>query len=215
MPHYNKGQLYEVKIRDLLYKRGILPDELHGNDAGFMHRGKPYYTEIKVKKAPDFGQKGMIWSKELGWQWRENDIVSEMFDSIGARNRIDPNFEPRRYSITQEKITIADKRYDQEQIKMSGLQLDDINFLYEFYARKNCYYIQIEELGFYHLKTDIANLGVPQFSPKLTLRLRAKTHHSKPIYRYSFFVVINSNLNKFPKSDYDLEEKVGQFPQLI
>jgi len=44
--------------------------------------------------------------------------------------------------------------------------------------------------------------------------LRAKTHHSIPIYQYSFFAVIQ--IGKKPnQSSFDLEEKVGIFPPII
>lgn len=214
MPNYNKGQLYEMKIQEILRQRNILPENLHGNDAGFFHKGVEYFLEVKNKDAPDFGQKGLKWSQEKGWEWRENDTISELLDILGVIDLIDPEFIPRRHSIPQDQIKLEDKRYDQQQIKKSGVELEDIHYLYEYYARKNCYYIQVEGKGFYYLLNDIANLNVPQFSPRLTLRLRAKTHHSEPVYAYSFFAVINSNTRKIPESIYDIEKLVGGFPPL-
>jgi hypothetical protein len=214
MTKYNKGQLYEKEIRKLLRQQNLLPENLHGNDAGFIHKGVEYFLEVKNKDAPDFGQKGLIWSQENGWEWRENDTISELLDIFGVIELIDPEFIPRRHSIQKHRITLEEKRYDQQQIKISGVELEDIHYLYEYYARKNCYYIQVEGKGFYFLLEDIAKLNVPQFSPKLTLRLRAKTHHRDPIYAYSFFAVINSNTSRIPKSIYDIEEKIGEFPPI-
>ncbi len=36
MPNLNRGQLYEIKIREILTEQGILPDDLQSNDAGFL-----------------------------------------------------------------------------------------------------------------------------------------------------------------------------------
>ena len=47
MPRYNLGQKYEEKIKEILVMRELLPDALHGSDAGFYHQGKPYFLEIK------------------------------------------------------------------------------------------------------------------------------------------------------------------------
>jgi len=215
MAIYNKGQKYEQGIQRRLIDLGYLPDDLKGNDAGFIHLGMPYFLEVKNKKAPDFGQKGIIWNRETGWEWRQPDIITEMYNSIGAIRHINENFIPRRYSIPQKEITQSDKKYDQQSIKKSGIELNDPDLLFEYYARKQCYYIQIEEKGFYYLKEDIAELNVPQFKPKLSFRLRAKTHNSLPIYNYSFFAVINVYVANYPRSKFDIEEKVGVFPPII
>ena len=65
------------------------------------------------------------------------------------------------------------------------------------------------------LKKDIANINVDQFIVPLTFRLRAKTHHTNPIYAYSFFAVINAYTKKIKKSSYDIEEFIGDFPPFI
>jgi len=208
----NRGQIYEDHIKSLLKERNLLPDSLHDNDAGFIHNGAVYYVEIKNKDAPDFGQRGLIWNKTDGWQWRHKDMISDLYDQFGVISYIDKNFIPRRYSvIPEEQITAEDKLYDQRHFEKRGIILDNTGYLFEYYAGKNCFYIQVEGSGFYYLKEDVAKLGVPQYSPGLTLRLRAKTHHSNPIYQYGFFAVIQSD-KKIPKSPYDLEEKVGKFP---
>lgn len=155
----------------------------------------------------------MIWNNENGWSWRRHDVITELFDDFGVFNHIDKTFIPRRYTKDEEKITSDDRLFDQHHFEKRGIQLGNTNYLYEYYGRKNCFYIQIENRGFYYLQKDIANIEVPQFNPDLTLRLRAKTHHSYPIYKYSFFAVIQ--LGSRPvNSIYDLEEKVGNFPPI-
>jgi len=139
-------------------------------------------------------------------------MISDLYDQFGVIAYIDKEFIPRRHSvIPEEQITAEDKQYDQHHFEKRGIPLDNTEYLFEYYARKNCFYIQVEGSGLFYLKEDVAKLGVPQYSTRLTLRLRAKTHHSTPIYQYSFFAVIQSD-KKIPKSPYDLEEKVGKFP---
>lgn len=93
----------------------------------------------------------------------------------------------------------------------------NINSLYDFYGDKDCYYIQIGGYGFYHLKQDILSLSAPQFACKMKLRLRAKTIHSTPVYKYGFYAVLKVDKKEKPqKSCYDLEQKDGRkFPPII
>lgn len=212
----NQGQIYEEKIRHILRARNLLPDFLKGNDAGFIQNGTDYFVEVKNLNAPDFGQKGLVWDKlSKVWNWRETDVVSQLYDLFGVLNYIDKNFIPRRHSVEPiENINEADRQFDQRNFEKSGIPLSSIGLLYEFYARKNCYYIQIESKGLFYLKQDFANLGVPVFNPPLTLRLRAKTHHSFPVHKYSFFAVIQAKTSSLITSPFDLEERVGKFPQI-
>jgi len=209
----NIGMQYEDYIRNILRNKNLLPENLRGNDAGFIHKGIYYYVEVKNRTAPDFGQKRLIWNQEDGWHWAIEDIVTEIYDKYDVINYINPKFIPRRHSIPKDDISQDDKRYNQLQFEKSGITFGDLSILYEYYARKECYYIQVEGSGFYYLKRDVADLNVPQFSPVLSLRLRAKTHHSYPIYAYSFFVVIQTT-RKPDNSAFDLEEEIGTFPNI-
>jgi hypothetical protein len=210
----NRGQQYEESIRDLLRKRNLLPTRLENNDAGFIHNGVAYYVEVKNIKAPDFGQKGLVWSHASGWEWRQKDIVTNLYDELKVIGFISKDFIPRRYTVPQNLLTSEDRSYDQAQFEKSGIALGNVDCLYEYYARKQCFYIQIEGKGFYYLKQDAAGLGVPRFDATLTLRFRAKTHHSIPIHRYSFFAVIKPKMSEVASSKYDLEGKVGSFPPI-
>lgn len=215
MPNYNRGQKYERRVLDKLSYLGLLPDNLYGNDAGFIHWGKEYFLEVKNATAPDFGQKGLVWDQSNGWTWRITDHITDYFDRINLIAFIDPEFIPQRYTKQPNMITIEDKHFDQENFEVPNIPINDVELLYEYYARNGCYYIQIENKGFYYLKEDIASLGVPKFMPKLSLRLRAKTHHSNPIYNYSFFAVIRLQSRSFKNSPFDIDEKVGCFPNIV
>lgn len=215
----NLGQLYEQKIRDLLREKSVLPllleTNLEGNDAGFTHKGVSYFVEIKNRTAPDFGQKGLEWEKSSKkWKWRITDKVTDFYDEIAVIKKIDKKFIPNRYTVEPlHKLTSLQKRDDRQKFE-NRFELENLNVLYEFYARKRCYYIQVEGKGFYYLKQDIANLNVPRFKPQLSLRLRAKTHSSSPTYNYSFFAVIQAKSSGMLQSTFDLEEKIGEFPPI-
>ncbi len=210
----NQGQQYEEAIRTILKKRHLLPSDLADNDAGFIHNRTDYYLEVKNKTAPDFGQKGLVWNSTTGWEWRETDVMTQLYDQLGVRFHIPQNFIPKKYSIPPDLLSQADKTYDQNHFELRNILLDRPDYLYEYYERKHCYYIQIEGKGFYYLKRDVASLGVPQFVPQLTLRLRAKTHHSIPLQAYSFFAVLQAQTKALAPSPFDIDEKVGSFPSI-
>ena len=50
--------------------------------------------------------------------------------------------------------------------------------LSKYYEAKNTYYIQIQNLSFFHLAKDIFNIGTVKFPGKINLRLRHKVMNS-------------------------------------
>jgi hypothetical protein len=143
----------------------------------------------------------------------ETLILQPALNDLGVLNFIPEHFVPRRHSIAKGSLTPEDRSYDQAQFERRGIPVN-IDCLYEYYACKRCFYLQIEGHGFFYLKQDAALLGAPQFNVPLTLRLRAKTHNSFPIHNYSFFAVIQPEKKQMFVSKYDLEEKIGIFPPI-
>jgi len=209
-----KGHTYEDAIKRLLELRHLLPEDLEKNDAGFIHNRKSYFVEVKNETAPDYGAKKIIWNKPNRWHWNSKDKISDKFDKIKILEQIN-KFIPKKHSTLDIEITEEDKQSDRRQFEKSIPLLNNASYIYEYYALKRCYYIQIQGKGFYYLKQDIANLGVPQFTPTVNfIRLRAKTHGSIPLYNYSFRAVIQARRNSFETSEFDLEEIVGKFPPI-
>ncbi|HEX9929228.1 MAG TPA: hypothetical protein VGB02_11885 [Pyrinomonadaceae bacterium] len=216
----NKGLEYEKKIRELLMARELLPAHLlgklikTGNDAAFVHKGKGYFLEIKNETAPDYGAKKIIYKPDTGkWAWNEIDEMSDLFDEIGVLNKI-PSFVPRKHVKPDLQLTAEDKKFDLKNFThIIQLGIVGANLLHEYYAKKRCFYIQVEGKGFYHLLEDRAELGVPKFNPVVNLRLRAKTHSSTPIHNYSFRVIILGLRQTILASPFDLE-KGTKFPPI-
>ena len=55
-----------------------------------------------------------------------------------------------------------------------------INFLYDHYKKKNCYYIQIGKAGLYYLHSNPLQLNVPQLKLNFTIELRLGRSGSTP-----------------------------------
>lgn len=215
---YNKGDSYEELVLEICRKKGIVPHSFQragaggGADICFVHKGIPRNLEVKLDLSADYGQKMLKWNNTDSWQFCVDDKVTQLYKEIGVLARIDTEFTPRRFVTERECIDLADKRYDQKCFEQScGI---GINQLFDFYALKNTFYMQVGGFGFYHLFQDILNLGTPQFDAKIWLRLRAKTIHSKPTWKYGFYAVLKVKGKPTP-SHFDLEEKEGRlFPPI-
>lgn len=218
---YNKGDLYEETIFKILQNKKLIPNNFAragaggGADIKFIYQSQEHNLEIKVDLKADYGQKMLRWnSKSQLWYWSVDDSVTKLYTSIGVLDYINQKkFTPNRFIIPEQQITIQHKKQDQQAFEDKHNL--NIKALYQFYSDKNCYYIQVGNYGFYHLEKDILNLGTAQFNCGIYLRLRAKTIHSDPVYKYGFYAVIKTN-KKPTLSIYDIEEKGGRsFPRII
>ena len=159
----------------------------------------------------DYGQKELIWSSDKLWSWslgknKTEDATVKLFKGLKIiENYIDKDFEPRRYSKKKsmkakkksiyEDVTVEDYKYDLKHMEKPNIPIP-LNTLFKYYAIKNCFYIQIEKSGFYHLQEDKFTLGTKQFDGKISLRLRAKYRGSR------------KNISKKPW-DYGLLAKIS------
>lgn len=217
----NKGLEYERKVKQNLIDRELLPPQLaaklskSGNDAGFVHNGAHYFLEIKNRTAPDYGSKKIVYDPvRKCWKWNEHDAMSDLFDDIGILHKA-ASFIPRKYTKFDSQLTPIDKNYDRTNFEKTVL-LDGTfgaKLLHRYYAKKDCYYIQVEGKGIFHLAEDRANLNVPRFLPEVALRLRAKPHSSFPVHNYSFRIVIVGARRSIPSSTHDLDD-ANRFPPI-
>ena len=224
----NQGFVYEARIKSILTTKKLFTPALAAeckhteNDAGFIHKGKTYFLELKNATAPDYGAKKIVYSPIANrWKWNETDDMSKLFDKLGILSKAKA-FIPRKYTKPDKSLTKKDKEFDrksfalklaEKDLEITDLGLSGASILHQYYAKKNCFYIQIEGKGFYHLLEDPAKLGVPQFVPAVVFRLRAKTHSSANVANYSFRVVLTASRRSFLDSGFDLENPT-RFPPI-
>lgn len=233
----NKGFDYEEKINQILIKKKLIPKDskITGGadkaDVSLIYKNNEILIELKNKdKSADYGQKELLWTTNKKWHWSEkknNDPIIDLYKKLKIiENHIPKDFIPRKYSKVKKKedkiksiyenIKPEDYTYDKDKIEKRDIEIP-LNTLFTYYERKDLFYIQIENFGFYHLIKDKFNIGTKQFDGKISLRLRAKYRGSsrniltKP-WDYGFLAKIG--INKMPtESELDLEEKGGKkFP---
>ena len=222
-PPYNRGDAYEQKLFEALENKGVLAPGTHragagtGPDLKFSHRTRIYNLEAKLDLKADFGQKMLKWSKDVGWNWCKQDKVTALYDALGVIKYLNSKRGiPNKHRKENIDLTIHDKKQDQLMFEDTTLHVD-IKALRTYYKSKDVFYIQIGDgFGFYYLSSDRANLKVPQFDASFTLRLRAKTINSKPVYSYGFYAVLKVRLQPRPlKSPFNIETESGnQFPPI-
>lgn len=122
-----------------------------------------------------------------GWYWQNEDSITKLYDGLGLINMIDPEFTPinanteglpRSEWLENRKsiITKEDKQHDYK--KFHKFIPCPLEILFEYYRQKDCFYIQLEDSGFYYLHQDKFDLGVPQFDGEMRVRFRHKTQHA-------------------------------------
>ncbi len=228
---YNKGDKYEDRITNILINKKLLPENYlragasDKTDVDFICNKKNFNIEIKADENADYGQKYLKWNNKNGWSWVKNDSVTDMYNNMKIIEKyIDNSFIPKKFTIDQPNFELKDKKYDQNKFERPEIEIP-LKTLFEYYEQKNCYYIQLQNFGFYHLKKDINSIGTQKFDGIIKLRLRAKTINStKKIYKknknekkiridtkistpwnYSFLGVIK--MTKKPSvSNFDIEE---------
>jgi hypothetical protein len=192
---YNKGDTYEEKIFDICKDRkAVYPGTERagagtGADICLSHKKKKVRVEVKSKGA-DWGGKYLDFASG-SWFWQNPDTVTSLYDEMGLIEMIDPTFVPRNANhdelpvkewnkLRKLKIKQEDKQYDNDNFeRRTPCSLD---ILFEYYKKKNCFYIQLEGFGFYHLYEDNSKLNTPQFDGEMVVRFRNKTQHAHAYY---------------------------------
>lgn len=105
-------------------------------------------------------------------------------------------------------------------VPLNGKIEAPINFLYDHYEEKNCYYIQIGGGGLYYLKSNPLKLPIPQL--QMTFSIELRLGRSGSTYRSSLKAeVASGNIRvqgrlggKLIQSPYSLDKK-GDFTELF
>jgi hypothetical protein len=231
----NKGNAYEEKIFNICNSKSLIFPQTQraggGNSADIKLQNKNgELINIEVKShGADYGQKKLNY--ECGnWKWAIIDHVSEIYDQMMVIDGIPQTYIPinanhqnlsRDEWAKKKKIIITDKEkeFDQKNFEKNNISCN-IEILFEYYALRDCYYMQLDKHGFYHLKYDKFNIGTSQFDGGVKLRRRAKlinrtNKKGQPTpWNYSFFAVMK--LGSDPSfSEFNLDPKSNQkFPNI-
>ena len=201
----NKGAKYEKKIwnicsdKELIYPNTTNAGGGDGADVFIAHQGNKIAVECKTFGA-DYGQNGLYYQGGV-WKWNKDTEATKYLESLGARSYIPQNFIPFNQKPTDEdkqKTWSQDKKkklgkneriHDQTGIETSiSVPKESLE---KFYNQKECFYIQIDGYGFYHLGEDKYSLGTAAFDGELSLRFRAKSHDN-----FERYVKINHKKKK-------------------
>lgn len=136
--------------------------------------------EIKKKNAPDWMQMVIHYNKEMNiWCGSQKNKIPEksknlfntMLQGISLFQGKIPYFIEK--NITHNEWIHIKKETDYFKDTYIDCPNDTIQKLY---SEKGCYYIQISDLGLYHLGYDICGFNVPEFICEQQLRIRTKIH---------------------------------------
>jgi len=183
----NKGHRYEKKIAEIMKKKQVtLSKEPAGSsgdtDLEFLHNSKEFSMEMKENAVgPDWGQVGLRYENN-SWKWstsKKREDVIKIYDKLeldgvtGVLNFLNKKFVPNKGRV--EKIT--KKEHDEDFSKLDKYFEIDSSALEKFY--ENIDYLQVGNgHGFYHISSDVANLGTEKITAKFKLRLRVKSIHN-------------------------------------
>ena len=217
----NKGFAYELEIYQTLKSANLTPPNFspprpggHGPDGMFMFHGTPHSLEIKLDLKADYGQGTLKYSNGY-WSLSSTNTdaaleMKELLIGIGAEQFVNDKWSmhgvPNKGTVPSRNFTPQHVSDDYKRFKNEFLTVPS-NILHDYYGRKGVYYIQIGGYGLYYMQDNPAKLPIPQFNPKMRLRIRVKRGGSKPIYNYRFTTALQIT-GKPKKSNYDLTKSL-------
>ena len=217
------GFLYETKIHRALKAQDLVPSgftpagsDANAPDAMFIYGGKDNKLEIKLDLKADYGQGTLSYDpkkKKWGLGGAKTAAAEEMrglLSAVGIEKFVNTQWGkkgvPNKGNIPSKSFTKDMVTSDYARFKDAFLPINS-SALWDYYATKKTYYIQIGGYGLYYMKSNPANLPIPQFNPKLRIRIRVKRGGSNPMDNYRFTTALQVT-TKPPKSSYDLDKDV-------
>jgi len=218
-----QGFLYEGKIHNKLKAKKLVPpgftpagSDANAPDAMFLYDGRSYKLEVKLDLKADYGQGSLSYdfkTKQWGLGGAKTASAQEMRDLLNAvgilkfvKQKWGDKGAPNKGQIPSKSFTDDMVKSDYARFKDAFLPINT-RALWDYYATKKTYYIQVGGYGLYYMKENPANLPVPQFNPKLRIRIRVKRGGSRPIDNYRFTTALQV-VTKPKKSPYDLDKDV-------
>ena len=213
-----RGFLYEGRFFNKLKSKNLVPagvtpagPDASKPDAVFLFNKQKYNLEVKLDLATDYGQ-GTLDYKNGAWELggantKEAIEMRKILTTVGAVKFANTSWG---YQGAPNKGTVENKDITEEMVREDYRRFTDkflsvpLSSLYNYYAAKDTYYIQIGGYGMYYMAANPGNLPVPKFNGALRLRIRLKRGGSTPIYNYRFTTALQV-IQKPSKSKYDID----------
>ena len=213
-----RGFLYEGRVFNKLKSKNLVPagvtpagPDASKPDAVFLFNKQKYNLEVKLDLATDYGQ-GTLDYKNGAWEvgganTKEAIEMRKILTTVGAVKFANTSWG---YQGAPNKGTVENKDITEEMVREDYRRFTDkflsvpLSSLYNYYAAKDTYYIQIGGYGMYYMAANPGNLPVPKFNGALRLRIRLKRGGSTPIYNYRFTTALQV-IQKPSKSKYDID----------
>ena len=229
-----KGFIYEGVIYTKLKNKGLVPfgfkpakSDANKPDGKFIYKGEIYNLEVKLDMQTDFGQ-GTLDYTSNGWvlggvqEFKADGVtprdgyaaaekMRQLLRSIGTEE-----FANRKWGFKKapNKINVPnDSNFTQamkdEDYKNFPSRYKPIGkkSIYDYYAVKNTYYIQIGGYGLYYMSANPANLPIRRFDVASRLRIRLKRGGSYPLNNYRFTTALQVT-QKPTTSSIDIDKNV-------
>ena len=213
-----RGFLYEGRVFNKLKSKNLVPSGVRPAgpdpskpDAVFLYDKVAHNLEVKLDLATDFGQ-GTLEYKDSAWNLggANTPAAEEMRNILNAVGTVQFTNTSWGYQGAPNKGTVENKDITEEMVREDYRRFKDkflsvpLSSLFNYYAAKNTYYIQIGGYGTYYMASNPANLPVPRFNGAMKLRIRLKRGGSTPINNYRFTTALQVT-QKPSKSKFDID----------
>lgn len=182
---FKSGNAYESKIHDIIcrifskpvnnetYVVGKIAGAKAGSDIKITSSNRTIGIEIKNKGGFEGGVKKLEYGKNR-LEIKEDSVHKEILGDICL-------YEGKNLPWYEGKKSVSAWNEVKSLFKKDIYLQASSDAISRYYKKIGTYYIQIEGYGLYHTGDDILQLGVPEFSCKICLRIRSTKHLKKGI----------------------------------
>jgi len=215
-----QGFLYEGRVFNKLKSKNLVPRGIKPAgpdpsrpDAVFLFNNVPHNLEVKLDLATDYGQGTLDYNNGWVLGGAQTPAAEEMRSILNAVGTVQFANTSWGYQGAPNKGTVENKDITEEMVREDYRRFKDkflsvpLSSLFNYYAAKNTYYIQIGGYGMYYMAGNPGNLPVPRFNGAMKLRIRLKRGGSTPIYNYRFTTALQV-VQKPTKSKFDIDSSM-------